>query len=220
MNTNINTLRDLRFKSMREVQEDLGKKSDEELVKLFTHIIEDNPFLYKYTIEFIVNKLYSTDEPFVELLCSLIEKTVSDLAFSNIIGPITKVALNNPEKTLAITNKMIDLRIGDGMCSGILISPLLCYGTVGGEIFSYIVSDDLFLQRHSLFAICNAITTCSYENIKTFIKKLIKVADSIDEENTDILIQCLMNAFLVNKDLVVSVLEKEIEKRGYTAAII
>jgi len=217
----MNTLKDLRLKSKKEVQEYLGKKSDEELVELFAHIIEDKPLLYESAIEFIINRLYSDNKVFVNLLCSLIEKTASDLAFKNIINLIRKVALNNPKTTLAIAKKMIDLRVGDGMCSGIIISPLLGDNAVDNEIFSYLKSEDLFLQRHSLFAIYYAITTGTAENnLVNLIKNLIKVVKNISQENTDILIPCLMSALFVDKGLVLPVLKKEIEQRGYTAALI
>ena len=73
MNTNMDTLKDLRFKPKKEVDEYLEKKSDKELLEMFEHIIKNNPFPYESAIEFIVNKLYSSNETFVKLLCSLIE---------------------------------------------------------------------------------------------------------------------------------------------------
>ena len=187
---------------------------------MFEHIIKNNPFPYESAIEFIVNKLYSSNETFVKLLCSLIEKTTFDLAFGKIINPIKKVASNNPEKTVEIAKKIIDLKIGDGLCSGIIISPLLGDGTVNDEIISHLKSNDLFLQKHSLVAIREfLITKSDTENTKSLIEKLIRVVENIDQENTDILIQCLIDAFLIDRESVLPVLEREIKCRGYFAAM-
>ncbi|OYT33345.1 hypothetical protein B6U96_16155 [Archaeoglobales archaeon ex4484_92] len=221
MNTNMDTLKDLRFKPKKEVDEYLEKKSDKELLEMFEHIIKNNPFPYESAIEFIVNKLYSSNETFVKLLCSLIEKTTFDLAFGKIINPIKKVASNNPEKTVEIAKKIIDLKIGDGLCSGIIISPLLGDGIDNDEIISHLKSNDLFLQKHSLVAIREFLTTKNdTEHIKPLIENLTRVVENIDQENTDILIQCLIDAFLIDRESVLPVLEREIERRGYLAAIV
>jgi len=217
----MDTLKDLRFKPKREVDEYLEKKSDKKLLGIFEYIIKNDPFSYESTIEFVVNKLYSSNETFVKLLCSLIEKTAFDLAFGKIINPIKKVVSNNPEKTVEIVKKIIDLKIGDGLCSGIIISPLLGDSTVNDEITSHLKSNDLFLQKHSLVAIREFLTTKSdTENIKSLIENLIRVVENIDQENTGILIQCLIDAFLIDRESVLPVLEREIERRGYLAAIV
>ena len=101
----MDTLKDLRFKPKREVDEYLEKKSDKKLLRIFEYIIKNDPFSYESTIEFVVNKLYSSNETFIKLLCSLIEKTAFDLAFGKIINPIKKVVSNNPEKTVEIVKK-------------------------------------------------------------------------------------------------------------------
>lgn len=211
----------LHFKPKEKVEEYLEKKSDKELLEIFEHIIENNPFFYESAIEFIVNKLYSSNESFLRLLCSLIEKTSSDLAFEKVINFIKKVASNNPEKTVEIVKKIIDLKIGDCLCSGLIISPLLGDNTINNEIVSYLNSNDLFLQRHSLVAIHSFLSTKSdTETAKHLIENLTRIAENIDQENTDILVQCLIDAFLINKESILRVLEREIERRGYLAAIV
>jgi len=217
----MDTLKDLRFKPKKEVDEYLERKSDKELLEIFEYIIKNDPFFYESAIKFIVNKLYSNNETFVKLLCSLIEKTAFDPAFGKFINPIKKVASNNPEKTVEIVKKIIDLKIGDGLCSGIIISPLLGDGTVNDEIISHLKSNDLFLQKHSLVAIREfLITKSDTENIKSLIENFIRVVENIDQENTGILIQCLIDAFLIDRESVLPVLEREIERRGYLAAIV
>ncbi|MBO8143542.1 MAG: hypothetical protein H0Z16_03020 [Thermodesulfobacterium sp.] len=221
MNTNIDTLKDLCFKPKKEVDEYLEKKSDKELLEIFEYIIKNNPFSYESAIEFIVNKLYSSNETFVKLLCSLIEKTAFDLAFGMIISPIKRVASNNPKKTVEIVKKIIDLKIGDGLCSGIIISQLLEDSAINDEIISHLKSNDLFLQKHSLVAIHEFLTTKSdTEHTKFLIENLIRVVENIDQENTDILVQCLIDAFFIDRESILPVLEREIERRGYLAAII
>ncbi|GEM_PF-1113631 len=216
----MNTLKNLCLsRDKRKIQEYLDEKSDKDLLELFEHIIEDDPFFYAPAIKFIVSRLYSDDETFVKLLCTLIENTSFDLAFGKIVEPIKVIALNQKEKTLALTRKMIDLRIGTGVCSGILISPLLGKGIVDKETISRLKSNDSFLQRHSLAAIFDFLITNNTEAAKFFIKNLIEVAENIDQDNTDLLIQCLVNAFLIDRDSVFPVLEKEIERRGYPAAV-
>lgn len=221
MSTLMNTLKDLHFKPKREVEEYLKKKSNKELLEIFEHIIKDNPFFYESAIEFIVNRLYSSNESFVKLLCSLIEKTSFDLAFEKIINPIKKVAFNNPEKTVKIIKKIIDLKIGNGMCSGLIISPLLGDSTINAEIISYLNSNDPFLQRHSLVAIDEFLSTKSdTETSKLLIENLTRAVENIDQKNTDILVQCLIDAFLIDRESILPVLEREIERRGYLAAIV
>jgi len=220
MKHNVNILKDLCLKSQEEIQELLMGKSNEELLDLFKLIITDNPFLYEPAIEFILNKLYGDDETFIKLLCDLIQKSSIDSAFKRIINLIRKTAANNPEKTLALAKKMIELRAGEGICSGIVISPLLGKGVVDDEIISYLKSNDLFLQRHSLVAIWSFLDISNIEDAKFFIKELLAIVENIVQENTQILIQCLVEAFLVDKDLVLPVLEKEIERRGYLAAVV
>ncbi len=218
MNANMNILKDLLLKSKKEVYKCLLEKSDKELFELFKYIIEDNPFLYETAIEFIVNRLYSDNETFAKLLCELIETTSYDLVFGKIFELIKEIVLKQRRKTLALTKKMINLRIGTGVCSGILISPLLGQNVVDKEIISHLKSNDSFLQRHSLTAIYEFLITNNREDAKFFIEKLIEVAEDIDEDDTDLLIQCLVNAFLIDRDSVSPVLEKEIERRGYPAA--
>ena len=122
----------------------------------FPHIIKNNPFSYEPAIEIIVSRLYSDDEGFVRLLCKLIENTTSsDSACGKIIELIEEIALRQQEKTLAITKKMTNLGIRPGICSAIIISPLLGQSIVDKKIILNLKSDNSVLQRHSLVAISN-----------------------------------------------------------------
>lgn len=215
----MNQLRNLcLYKDKEKIQEYLDNKSNEDLLELFAHIIENNPFLYEPAIEIIVSRLYSDDEGFVRLLCKLIENTSSDLACGKIIEPIEEIALKQQGKTLAITKKMTNLGIRPGICSGIIISPLLGQSIVDKEIILNLKSDNPVLQRHSLVAICNSFIRKDKEASKLFITKLLEVAENVDQDNTDILIQCLVRAFLIDKDSVLPILKGEIEQRDYIAA--
>jgi hypothetical protein len=51
-----------------------------------------------------------------------------------------------------------------------------------------------------------------------FIPNLLKVAENVDQDNADILIQCLGSAYIIDKESVLPILEREIEQRGYVAA--
>jgi len=213
-------LKELRLKSQEEIQKLLKEKSDEELLELFTVIIRDNPFLYEASIELIINNLYGDNENFIKLLCDLVEKTSGDFAFSRIVNIIRETASGKPEETFAMAKRMIELRMGDGVCAGIMVSTLLGKGVFDDEIISYLESDDIFLQRISMIAILGLLNSNNTRNTKFFIEKLLVTAENIDSENTEILIQCLMKAFLIDKESVLPVLEKEVERRGYLAAIV
>jgi len=126
MNDDMNCLMNLcRHNEKDKIQDILDNKSNEDLLELFEQIIDNNPFLFEPAIWIIISKIYSEDDRFVRLLCKLIENTSSDFAFGKIIEPIEEIALWQQEKTLAIANKMINIGIKRGTCSGIIISPLL-----------------------------------------------------------------------------------------------
>lgn len=196
----------------------LDHKSNEYILELFEQIIDNNPFLYEPAIGIIISKIYSEEDRFVRLLCKLIENTSSDLAFDKIIEPIKEIALRQQEKTLAIANKMINIGIRPGICSGIIISPLLGRDIVDKEMILNLKSNDPVLQRYSLVAICNSFLKRDEKIFKLFIPNLLKVAENVNLDNTDILIQCLIRVYLINKDSVLPILEREIEQRGYVAA--
>jgi len=212
LSDDISHLRDLCIKKEeKRIQEYLDGKSDEYLLELFANIIDSSPFLYELAITIIVDKLYSDDDRFVRILCKLIENTGSDWAFE-------EIALRRREKTLAIAKRMIDLGTRPGLCSGIIISPLLGQGILDKETTFRLESDNPILQLHSLVGIRNLLIKGSKKATKPFILKLREVAKNIDPGNTDVLIQCLVRASCVDKDAVLSVLEREIEQRGYIAA--
>jgi hypothetical protein len=91
---------------------------------------------------------------------------------------------------------------------------------VDKEMILNLESVDPILQRHSLVAICNSFIKRDEKTSKLFIPKLLEVAENVDQDNTDILIQCLGRAYIMDKDSVLPILEREIEQRGYVAAAI
>ena len=127
MKNDINQLRNLCLnKDKEKIQEFLEKKSKEELLNLFEHLIDNNPFLYKLITRAIIGRLYSDDNSFVKLLSTLIEKTH--------FGPDEDVVLERPSVTIAISEKIMDMGIRPGFCSGILVSQLMGKGIIDEKI--------------------------------------------------------------------------------------
>jgi len=215
MNNDPNQLRDLCLRKENEkIHGCLDSKSNEDLLKLFAQIVNNNPFLYEPAIEIIVSRLYSDEDEFVDLLCKLIENLSYNLGFAS----IEETASKNPDMTIKIVKKIITRGTRPGICSGAIISPLIGRGLVDDEVVSKLKSDNPVMQRHSLVAIGNYFIKNKEGFSKSLTERLIEVSENVNQDNTDILIQCLVRALLIDKNSVLPILEKEIERRGYPAA--
>lgn len=211
MKKDINHLRNLCLNEDKEkIQEFLEKKSKEELLNLFEHLIDNNPFLYELVTKAIIGRLYSDDNRFVKLLSTLIEKTD--------FGSDEDVVLERPSVTIAISEKIMDMGIRPGFCSGILVSQLMGKGIIDEKIIQGLGSNNVVKQVYSLTALHAFFFKKDEESAQPFISRLLETARDIDPDNTDLLIRCLVRAFQYNKEDVLPVLEMEIEQHGYTAA--
>lgn len=211
MKNDINQLRNLCLnKDKEKIQEFLEKKSKEELLNLFEHLIDNNPFLYKLITRAIIGRLYSDDNSFVKLLSTLIEKTH--------FGPDEDVVLERPSVTVAVSEKIMDMGIRPGFCSGILVSPLMGKGIIDETIMQGLGSNNVVKQVYSLTTLHAFFFKKDEESARPFIARLLETARDIDPGNTDLLIRCLVRALQFNKEDVLPVLEMEIDQRGYTAA--
>ena len=214
-------MQELRFdKKIEDIQEILIKKEFEELLDFFDYMVNDDPFIYESAIHVVVELLYSDDERFVKILCNLIEKIASDGAYNRVIDPILEIASTNQSITLSIIDKMNEIGVNFGLCTGIMTSSILGHKIIDKDTIEYLRSDNPNLQRHSLIAIHKYFVSGNSEISKIFIKSLIETAHKIHQSNTNILIQCLLVAYHNYKELITPVLEKEIENRGYAAASI
>lgn len=211
MKNDINQFRNLCLnKDKEKIQEFLEKKSKEELLNLFEHLIDNNPFLYKLITRAIIGRLYSDDNSFVKLLSTLIEKTH--------FGPDEDVVLERPSVTVAVSEKIMDMGIKPGFCSGILVSPLMGKGIIDETIMQGLGSNNVVKQVYSLTVLHAFFFKKDEESARPFIARLLETARDIDPDNTDLLIRCLVRALQFNKEDVLPVLKMEIDQRGYTAA--
>lgn len=218
-------LRDLRMISYNpedrpKVEDKLQKKSDEQLYDLLDHVINESPFSFKLVIEFIIQKLYSDDERFVDLLRKLIEKVSPDMGCGHIIAPIEDIALKHPDITISISNKMLKQGIRPGICSGFMISPLLGKGIVDEEILTHLRSDDSLLKRRALVGLCNSFIRKEEASAKMFIPTLLDIAKNIDDDDSDIIINTLIAASRLDQKSVIPIISEEINRRGYIAALV
>jgi len=211
MKKDVNLLRNLCLnKDKEKIQEFLEKKSKEELLNLFEHLIDNNPFLYGLAIRDIIGRLYSDDNRFVKLLSKLIEKTH--------FVPDEGVILEKPSLTISISEKIMDIGIRPGFCSGILVSPLMGKGIIDEKIMQGLASNNVVKQVYSLTALHAFFFKKDEETAQPFVSRLLETASDINPDNTDLLIRCLVRILQYNKKDVLPVLETEIEQRGYTAA--
>ena len=211
MKKDINHLRNLCLNEDKEkIQEFLEKKSKEELLNLFEHLIDNDPFLYELVTRAIIGRLYSDDNRFVKLLSTLIEKTDFE--------PDKDVVLERPSVTIAISEKIMDMGIRPGFWSGILVSQLMGKGIIDEKIIQGLGANNVVKQVYSLTAIHAFFFKKDEESAQPFISRLLETARDIDPDNTDLLIRCLVRAFQYNKEDVLPVLEMEIEQHGYIAA--
>lgn len=200
----------------KEISEILGNIPKEELLLVFKRIVDNDPFICSEALAYLIEKLYADEEEFVKILCKLIHSNYTDFAFNQITNHIFEKARANPEITINIA-KIID-NVSDmkpGLCSGIIKTPLLGENLIDKEICLNLESEDLTLQFQSLIAIFGFFRISKNKNL--FVSHLVKTAKNIDEDNSEILIQCLSIAYHNNKS-VYSTIKEEIETRGYIAA--
>jgi len=219
MNKDMKMLLDFCVKNDEKIPEIFNKKSKTELIELFEQIVDDDPWIYIPAIKILIQKLYSDDERFVKILCKLIEDTVNDGAFYLISNPIYEIGLKNPGKTLSIVNKMINMG-KQGLCTGIIISPLLGQGIVDFDIIQDLKSDKTVLQLQSLIGIREVFIREDKKASKIFIPKLIEFSDKINHENIGFLMDCFIKALTIDEKSINSVIKKEMDKRGAIAASI
>lgn len=220
MDIELKTILDFCMKSEEDkIQEMLDKKSKRELIDLFEQIIEDDIWIFIPAIKILIKMIYSDDERFVKILCKLIENTISDGAFDQIINPIFEFVQENYEKTLAIINKMIDIG-KQGICTGIIISPLLGQCIIDEDIIHDLKSDNKVLQLHSLIGIREIFIKQDEVTSKIFIPELIGNINQINSENKGLLFDCFMKALLIDEDTIVPFIEKELDENDTTVAAI
>ena len=205
----IKYLRSMCFnKNEEDIVKLLKDKSNEELLEIFNSIVKESIFFYKIALIHLIDKLYSTNDSFIEILIELIEENMCDYMINRIINPIKVIALRNFEITCEIIKKMQNMGKRPGVCSGIMTSMLLGEGLLDKEVTTNLASEDCILQRNSLVA----ISSSDLDKFKIFFPNIIDNVENVHQENKDILIYCLVKEFYqLNDESALIVLRKEIE---------
>lgn len=201
------------------IQELIKDSNESGLSLILEEIIEDDPFQFELAIKVITNRLFSDKEYFLNPWSKLIKKVSGDYVFNSFLRIITPIVLKNP----ALTMKIIEKLFSDnsvGICSGVLLYPLLDSNNEAYEnVCANLKSTKSDEQLHALTALKLYFIENGKNSDSKLLEELLNNSEKIDSENMGIFIDCLITGYTINESLVEKTLQKEIEKRGFEAAL-
>lgn len=202
-------------KNISETIKIIEEMEENEKTKLFSYIIDNDPFSLKKNIDEIVPLMFLEDDESVINLCELLKKTSRDMAFTQILEPLEKYAEDNPNLAFTISEKMLKYEKMEGACSGFILSTLIGKKIIDDRIIKNIESDDGIKQNQAYVSLRYAIYQKKDDMIQDIIKQALILALNKGLRNKGILIEFLVAAYNYDEKIVEEVILKEFSDVGF-----
>jgi len=196
-------------KNIKETIKKIKIMDEKKRKKMFSHIIEKDPFSIKKIINEAIPMMLLEDDESVKNLSILLEKTSRDMAFAQILEPLEKYAEDHPNLALKVSEKMLKYEKMEGACSGFILSTLIGKKIIDDEIIQNIASDVEIKQNQAYVSLRYAVYQDKDEIIQDIIIKALEHALNIGVRNKDVLIGFIVAAYDFDENNAERVIMKE-----------